>query len=138
MVNKSIKALVKYAVSNGFIEAADEVWAVNRILEVIGADSYDEPAEVPAMELTEILDILCDYAYENGTLKENSIVYRDLFDTKIMGAILPMPSQTRKKFSELYARSPQAATDWYYKFSQDTNYIRRDRIAKDVKWTRNV
>ena len=134
MVNKSIKALVKYAVSNGFIEAADEVWAVNRILEVIGADSYDEPAEVPAMELTEILDILCDYAYENGTLKENSIVYRDLFDTKIMGAILPMPSQTRKTFRDLYAESPVKATDWYYKFSQDTNYIRRDRIAKDVKW----
>lgn len=134
MVNKSIKALVVYAEKNGFIEACDEVWAVNRILEIIGADSYDEPAEVPTMELTEILDTLCDYAYENGTLKENSIVYRDLFDTKIMGAILPMPSQTRKTFRDLYAESPVKATDWYYKFSQDTNYIRRDRIAKDVKW----
>ncbi|MDO4286884.1 MAG: UDP-glucose--hexose-1-phosphate uridylyltransferase [Eubacteriales bacterium] len=134
MVNQSIKALVAYAENNGLIEKADEIWAINRILEIIGIDDYDEPEIVPDMSLTEILDNLCDFAYKNGILKENSIGYRDLFDTKIMGAITPMPSQIRRKFNELYIQSPQAATDWYYKFNQDTNYIRRDRIAKDVKW----
>lgn len=134
MLNESIKALVIYAEANDLIEQADEVWAVNQILQVVGADSYDEPADIPEMSLSEILNNLCDCARETGALTENSIVYRDLFDTKIMGAITPMPSVVRKTFNELYAQDPQAATDWYYKFSQDTNYIRRDRIAKDVKW----
>ena len=134
MLNKSINALVAYAEANGLIEKADEVWAINQILQVVGADSYEEPAQAAELPLPEILDNLCDCALETGALAENSIVYRDLFDTKLMGAITPMPSDVRRKFNALYAQSPQAATDWYYKFSQDTNYIRRDRIAKDVKW----
>ncbi|MCD8357214.1 MAG: UDP-glucose--hexose-1-phosphate uridylyltransferase [Clostridia bacterium] len=135
MINKSIQELIAYAEKNDLIEKADETWAVNQILQVIGADSYVEPPkEIEKMELSVILDHLCDCALETGALTENSIVYRDLFDTKLMGAITPMPSEIRRKFHELYEQSPQAATDWYYKFSQDTNYIRRDRIAKDVKW----
>ena len=134
MINGSVKALVEYAKKCGFISQDDEVWAVNRILEVIGADTYEEPKQFPQMELPEILDHLCDYAYENGVLKENSIVYRDLFDTKIMGALIPMPSAIRKTFHDLYKESPVKATDWYYEFSQNSNYIRRDRIEKDVKW----
>ncbi|MDO5785123.1 MAG: UDP-glucose--hexose-1-phosphate uridylyltransferase [Eubacteriales bacterium] len=134
MLNKSVKALIAYAEANGLIEQADEVWAINQILRVVGADSYKEPEEAVELPLSEILDNLCDCARETGTLTENSIVYRDLFDTKIMGAITPMPSNVHRKFNALYAQNPQEATDWYYKFSQDTNYIRRDRIAKDVKW----
>lgn len=134
MLNKSINALVAYAEANGLIEKADEVWAINQILQVVGADSYEEPAQAVELPLPEILDNLCDCALETGALTENSIVYRDLFDTKIMGAITPMPSDVRRKFNALYTQNPQAATNWYYKFSQDTNYIRRDRIAKDVKW----
>ena len=134
MLNKSIKALINYAEASGLIEKDDEVWAINQILQVVGADSYEESAQAVDMPLPEILDNLCDCAQDTGALMENSIVYRDLFDTKIMGAITPMPSDVRRKFAALYAQSPQAATDWYYKFSQDTNYIRRDRIAKDVKW----
>lgn len=77
---------------------------------------------------------LLDDAYERGVLKENSIVYRDLFDTRLMGALTPRPAQVIEKFNTLYRQSPKEATDWYYQFSQDTNYIRRDRIARDVQW----
>ena len=134
-MNKSIRQLVVYAVKNGLIEPVDEAWAVNRLLETMQADSYEAPSEEPEeIPLNEILDRLCDCALETGALKENSVVYRDLFDTKLMGAVMSAPSVTMAKFRELYQESPQAATDWYYKFSQDTNYIRRDRIAKDVKW----
>ena len=77
---------------------------------------------------------LLDDAYARGVLTENSVVYRDLFDPAIMGALTPRPSQVRAKFQALYNEDPEKATDWYYTFSQDTNYIRRDRIAKDVRW----
>ena len=134
MLNESIQALVSYAEAAGLIEKSDEIWAINQLLQVVGADSYEQPEQPVTLSLPEILDNLCDCARETGALTENSIVYRDLFDTKLMGAITPMPSEVRRKFYSLYEQDPKAATDWYYKFSQDTNYIRRDRIAKDVKW----
>ncbi len=134
MCNESIKGLVEYALGCGLIEQEDAVWAVNRILEVMHLDSYEEPETVPEKPLHEILDDLCDAALETGALTENSIVYRDLFDTKLMGALTPAPHEVRAKFRARYAQSPKEATDWYYRLSQDTNYIRRDRIAKDVKW----
>ncbi len=134
MLNESIKALVDYVERTGLIENADRVWAVNRLLEVMQVDTYTEPEQATSGSLAEILNDLCDCALETGALKQNSIVYRDLFDTELMGALLPMPSQIQQIFFSLYKQDPQKATDWFYKFSQDTNYIRRDRIAKDVKW----
>ncbi|MDO4287541.1 MAG: UDP-glucose--hexose-1-phosphate uridylyltransferase [Eubacteriales bacterium] len=131
----NMKKLVSYGVRAGMITSDDETWAVNQLLDVLGIDSYEEPEDIDdGIDLPSVLNALCDCALETGALKENSIVYRDLFDTKLMGAITPMPSEIRRKFYALYEQNPQAATDWYYKFSQDTNYIRRDRIAKDVKW----
>ena len=73
-------------------------------------------------------------AHARGVLAENSVVYRDLFDTELMGRLTPRPAQVIETFQSLYREDPKRATDWYYKFSQDTNYIRRDRIAKDVQW----
>ena len=85
--------------------------------------------------LEELLNRLLDYAYEKGILKENSIVYRDLFDTKIMGMLMPRPGEVIHKFQSLYEKDAKAATDYYYTLSQDSNYIRRYRIRRDMKWT---
>ncbi|MGN1030629.1 MAG: UDP-glucose--hexose-1-phosphate uridylyltransferase, partial [Butyricicoccaceae bacterium] len=134
MLCENIKALVCYAEKNGLLEPSDEAWAINRLLEVMQADTYEEPECAVSGSLAAILNNLCDCALEAGALEQNSIAYRDLFDTKLMGAVLPPPSDIQKTFFSLYTASPRSATDWYYKFSQDTNYIRRDRIAKDVKW----
>lgn len=146
MVNLWIKRLVQYGVDTGLIEECDRVWATNRILEIMGLDTYAENEEgreqttgatieqEPAYRLPEILNALCSAALETGALVQDSVVYRDLFDTKLMGALTPRPGEIRKKFSDLYHRSPETATDWFYRFAQDTNYIRRDRIEKDMKW----
>ena len=134
--SEAIRALVRYALDRGLIQPSEEMWAVNALLEALSLDSYTPPEGEPAAEaeLPAILDALVDDAYARGVLAENSIVYRDLFDTKLMGALTPRPAQVIEKFQALYAKSPRAATDWYYQFSQDTNYIRRDRIARDVQW----
>ena len=134
--SEAIRALVRYALDKGLIQPSEEMWAVNALLEALSLDSYTPPEGEPTAEedLPAILDALVDDAYARGVLAENSIVYRDLFDTKLMGVLTPRPAQVIEKFQALYARSPWAATDWYYQFSQDTNYIRRDRIARDVQW----
>ena len=133
--NEAITALVNYALEKELIEQEEKVWAVNRILEVMQADSFswEESAKGKEAGLTEILDTLIDDAYERGVLEENSVVYRDLFDTKLMGSLTPRPVQVMKKFQQLQEESSQRATDWYYQFSQDTNYIRKDRVAKDIR-----
>ncbi|MBM6975397.1 UDP-glucose--hexose-1-phosphate uridylyltransferase [Intestinimonas butyriciproducens] len=136
MMDREIQALVTYALDTGLIEPCERMWAVNTLLEALGLDSYTEP-ETPAerpVELTAVLTALMDDAHARGVLKEDSVVYRDLFDTMLMGRLTPRPAQVTDKFRALYAQSPETATNWYYQFSQDTNYIRRDRIAKDVKW----
>lgn len=131
-INVAIKSLVKYAIDTNLIEKEDEVWAINSLLQALNLDSFEEcEAEDKAFE--EIMKDILDYAVENG-LCEDSVVYRDLFDTKLMGILTPRPSEVIKKFNELYAQSPKMATDYYYNLSQNTDYVRRYRIKNDVKW----
>ncbi len=133
--NEAISKLIAYAKRTGLIEECETVWATNTILEVLKLDSYADPGIAwGEIQLSEVLDALSDDAYARGVLQENSIVYRDLFDTALMGRLTPRPAQVHSKFQALCREDPRKATDWYYQFSQDTNYIRRDRIAKDVQW----
>ena len=132
----AIARLVAYAQRTGLIEESERVWAVNTLLEALGLNSYTEPQEAVEgdIDLPEVLTALMDDAHARGVLPEDSITYRDLFDTMLMGRLTPRPAQVIAKFQALREQDPKAATDWYYQFSQDTNYIRRDRIAKDVQW----
>ena len=126
-----LDALVNYALDRALIQEGDELWAYNRLLEVMGLDEAEgEPVEA---ELPQILSALTDDAVRRGLVDDN-ITARDLFDTRLMGAILPPPHEVRAIFEGLRVDYPEAATDWYYQFSCDSNYIRRDRIQKDLKW----
>ena len=135
--NEAISRLADYAFCSGLVEECDRTWAINTILDVLKLDSYTQPeqtCDAGRIDLAPILETLLDDAHDRGVLAENSVVYRDLFDTELMGRLTPRPAQVIEKFQALYKEDPKAATDWYYAFSQDTNYIRRDRIAKDVQW----
>ncbi len=121
----------------GLVPKEDQIYTINRLLELFGLEELEDasqPVDVSMEELPEILEGMLDYAYETGLMAENGVVYRDLFDTKIMSVLLPRPSEVIRKFEELYRESPRQATDFYYKFSSDSDYIRRYRIKKDMKW----
>ena len=136
MINESIAKLVKYGENAGLVSGLDKIYATNRILEVMQISDYEEPEQIPETpDLEETLNELLDDAAKRGLLEHNSVVYRDLFDTKLMDCLMPRPGEVVKKFEELYAKSPQEATDYFYKLSQDSNYIRRYRIAKDIRWS---
>ena len=135
MITKYISELVLYGKENGLIEECDEIYVTNRLLELFDVMEYSEVDKVTSFRpVHEILEDMMTYAFEKGIMKEDTITAKDLFDTKIMGCITPAPSIVRKKFKEKYDVSPKEATDFYYNFSQATNYIRKDRIAKDEKW----
>lgn len=133
-INSLIAQLVQYGKEKGLVAKEDEIYTINRLLEILHLDEYKETVCEEEMKLEDILAQIMDWAYENGIMQENSVVYRDLFDTKLMGALVPAPSVVIKKFRELYKESPKKATDFYYDFSCNTDYIRRYRIAKDRKW----
>lgn len=136
MINTAVKKLVCYGLETGLIEQEDVIYTTNALLEVLGIEEYQEPEEnYQGVELEPVLKELLDYAYEKGLMEDNGVVYRDLFDTRLMSKLVAPPSVIIDKFRKLYEKSPEAATDFYYKFSQDTDYIRRYRIARDVKWT---
>ncbi len=136
MIDKAIKKLVTYGLDTGLISEEDRYYAVNQILDVLWMDEYEEPqGEMGDIDLEEVLAELLDYAFETGIIPENSITYRDLFDTKLMNCLMPRPSEVETRFWGLYNhQSPQAATEYYYKLSQDSDYIRRYRIKKDMRW----
>ena len=136
MIDEAVDELACYAQRTGLVDPCERIWAVNAILEALKLDSYTQPTGSPEgeIDLPAVLEELMDDAHARGVLPEDSVVYRDLFDTMLMGRLTPRPAQVIERFRALYAESPERATDWYYRFSQDTNYIRRDRIAKDVKW----
>ena len=132
----SFQFLEQYGMEQGLLQEEDRIYAINRILEVLKLDDYQEPEQVPEHpDLEETLNELLDYAAEKGLMEHNSVVYRDLFDTKLMDCLMPRPSEVTAKFRELYQKSPVEATDYFYKLSQDSNYIRRYRIKKDMRWS---
>ena len=133
MIEQAITDLLGYALRVGLIEDCDRTWAVNRLLEALELDNWEDPGIVRDRPLEEVLKDILDWAVENGRIEEGT-TSRDLFDTELMGRLTPRPSQVIREFQARYEESPEVATDWYYKFSQDTDYIRRYRIAKDVKW----
>ncbi len=147
MILERILDLTDYGLATGLIEKADEHFTINRLLELFCLDEMeDEVYAVHAKKggmtrdtaeesLEGILKDLLDYAYENGITEENGVVYRDLFDTKIMSLLVPRPSEVIGKFQALYEKDPKEATDYFYTLSRDTDYIRRYRIKKDLKWT---
>ena len=132
-MNELISELVGYGIEKGLVEEDDKIYVINRLLELFRLDSYTQ-TDKAIRQLSEILSDMTDYAAEHGLIPENTNVYRDLFDTKIMGILTPAPSVVRAKFTDLYVKNPKKATDFYYQFSQDTNYIRKDRVARDKKW----
>ncbi len=135
MIYESINKLVQYGINAGLIEEMDRVYAVNQVMEVLHLDEYEQPDVVCGdIDLEGTLKELLDYACEQGLI-EDSIGYRDLFDTKLMNCLMPRPSDVAAKFWGLYEKDgAQAATDYFYKLSQDSDYIRRYRVCKDRKW----
>lgn len=131
-VHAYIASLIQYAVDKGLIENCDRVYFTNQLLQLLKLDAYEAAAPQP-LPLEEILKGLLDDAVQRG-ICEDDVTSRDLLDTSLMGALTPPPREVRKQFQDLMQQSPQAATDWYYRFSQDTDYIRRDRIRKDIRW----
>ena len=131
-MNAFILALTEYALDRDLIEECDKTYIINQLLAVMKLDSFEEvyPAQGT---LEQTLKALTDDAVARGVC-EDDITSRDLFDTKLMGVLTPRPSYVQEKFTTLYADDPKAATDWYYRFSQDTDYIRRYRIEKDLRW----
>lgn len=138
MIYNKIDELINYAIDAELISESDKIYVRNRLLTKLGLDDYEVTDSCDKSNtLEEILDAITDYAAENGLLENNSIVYRDIFDTEIMDTVTPFPSTVIDKFNSLYEKSPKQATDYFYKLSCDSNYIRRERIARDVKWTVN-
>ena len=142
MRDQYIAALAEYAIQNGLIPEADRIYATNLLLDILQLDEYEEPADRAAVSnlaknLEEILKFLLDDAISRGLI-EDSIVYRDLFDTKMMNCFVARPSEVISVFREKYTQSPQEATDYFYDLSKASDYIRTYRIAKDIKWKTNT
>ncbi len=137
MIQNNIRKLVQYGLQTGLITEADRIYTTNRLLELFHLDELEDFEDEVTMNVDELEDVLSgmmDYAYEQGIMTENSIVYRDLFDTKIMSMLVPRPSEVIAAFAQKYEKDPKEATEYFYKLSQDTDYIRRYRIRKDQKW----
>lgn len=134
MVFDAVKELIEYGLEKGLITKDDRIYVQNQILDILKMDEYEDTGKIlPKRALEEILAELLDYACEKGIIEDN-IIYRDLLDTKLMNCMIPLPGHVIKEFWKHYENSPEEATDYYYKFSQDSDYIRRYRVSRDMKW----
>ena len=134
-IDRGLTELIDYAVDCGLVTERDRAYVTGRVMHLLDLDDYTSDHAEVKRPLHQILDDLLDYAVERGLIECDSVVYRDLFDTEIMGVLVDRPSCVISKFEALYKTSPEAATDYFYGLACDSNYIRRDRIAKDLKWT---
>lgn len=134
MIYANINALIRYALDCNLIDISDKFYVINTLLDILNLDEFIETEECPDLSLEEILGNFLNFAVENNLIDDN-ITEKDLFDTRIMSAVTPRPSEVIARFDNLYKESPEKATDYFYKFSCDCDYIRRYRIKKDMKWT---
>ena len=134
-LQKEIKKLVQYGLDHHLIEPEDTIYTINRYLEIFHLDEYEDP-DISGEEivLEDVLNNLLNEAYDRYLVKGNDVVTRDLFDTALMGVLTPRPSQVIRNFWKVYREDPKKATDFFYDFSQNTDYIRRYRVKKDMKW----
>ena len=134
-IEEAIKSLTAYALDKKLIGKEDEIYCVNALLSLLKIDDYKEPeGDFSGAELFPALETVTDYAVAHGLAKGESVTARDLFDTAVMGVFTDRPSSVASRFSSLYAEDPEKATNWFYTFSKDVNYIRTDRVSKDLKW----
>ena len=133
MLSENIAALVQYGIETGLVPACEKIYTTNLLLDLFHEDDYEEPSVIPAKPLEAILRDLLDIAVKRELIPD-SIAYRDLFDTRLMNCLVPRPSQVQQLFWEKYKHSPIEATEYFYKLSQDSDYIRRYRVCKDQKW----
>ncbi len=137
MIYDVLQELINYGIKNNLIEKEDEIVVRNQLIYTIGLESWENPEKISeTRSIQKILDDIIEYSCKNGIIPETN-ASKDLFDTKIMGIFTPLPSSVRKKFYSEYENSPKNATEWYYKFSKDVNYVRSERIEKDIKWKYN-
>lgn len=142
MIQENIRELVQYGLLTGLVAKEDEIYTTNKLLDLFGEEEYpfefgeetERTEEEAVKRLPELLTEMMDYAVKKGIMQEDGVVYRDLFDTKIMSCLVGRPGEIIRKFWAEYEKSPEAATEFFYKFSQDTDYIRRYRVCKDEKW----
>ena len=135
MLNDAVARLVAYGIRCGLLPECEKIYATNLLLDCMKEDDYTEPDALPEeINLEETLKELLDEAVRRGLIEDN-IVSRDLFDTRLMNCLVPRPAQVQAEFSRLYAESPEKATEYFYKLSQDSDYIRRYRVCKDRRWT---
>lgn len=139
MINSYIAALAEYAINSGLIEENEKIYSINMLLDVLSLDEFIYPEDKElvgqlAENLEDILKAINDFAFEKGLIEDNGVVYRDLFDTKVMNCFVKRPAEVIRIFNEKYAVSPKEATDFYYSYSKASDYIRTYRINKDIKW----
>ena len=135
MIYESIKKLVQYGINSGLTSESERIYTTNLLLDLLKEDDYEDvPCDMDDIVLEDVLKDLLDEAVKRGII-EDSVTYRDLFDTKLMNCLVPRPAQIQERFWKEYEKSPEAATAYYYKLSQDSDYIRRYRISRDRKWT---
>ena len=135
MVQESIKKLVQYGIDRGLLPECERIYATNLLLDVMKEDAYTDPdCDLSDIVLEDVLEDLLDEAVKKG-LTEDSVVYRDLFDTRLMNCLMPRPAQVQQRFAKEYEKSPEAATEYFYRLSVDSNYIRSYRVKRDRKWT---
>ena len=134
MINKYLSELLDYAVEHGLIQKVDEIYAVNRVLNLIGGDSFERCDYQKHKNIEEILSGILDFAFEQGKLPMNTVTYRDILSADIMDVFTPVPSVLYDKFFEKYNTAPKEATDYFYNLSKDNNYIMTERINKNIVW----
>ena len=134
----NIKELVRYATTHGLIEEADRVWATNALMSALKLSDFTDDGSTPSERpLEKILRDILDYAVAEKLIESNSVVYRDLFDTALMGLLTPRPSEVISTFWALHRESPEKATDYFYNLARNSDYIRTYRVKKDLKWVYN-
>ena len=139
-IYRDIKRLIQYGLQKELFKKEDEIFVINSLLSILNLEEYED-VEIEYEELntpTVILDDILNYAFENGILESNSPIYRDLLDTKIMGVLMPRPSEVIKEFYERYEKSKEDATSYFYNISKSSDYVRTDRIDQNVVWKSNT
>ena len=133
-MNHEINRLLNYGLQNGMIYEDDIDYSANLLVDLLKLDTFEkEDIDEKLETANDIIENILSYAVKKG-LVEDSVVFKDLFDTKLMNCIMPRPSEVINQFNNLKEVSSKDATDYFYDLSVASNYIRKNRTDKNIRF----
>lgn len=132
MIYQHLTSLIQKATEAELIEKIDQIYVRNQIMNLLHLESFpSNVADLTSHSIPDLLEKIVDYAVDNSVI-EDVFDDKEILTANIMNCFVARPSVVNETFNCRYEQSPEAATNYFYHLSKNSNYVQMNRIQKNI------